>query len=265
MREARLGLMVLGVAALVWRLAALVDVSNSPLLEEEAGRGDVNLVVARALMGLVFLFCGATVLKRKRSKRSALFVLYAFCAAIHWGGPLYAASEHLQLAVWLAYFTVSAMLAQSAFLHFTLVFPEPWPWGTRHATRFLIYLPVAVGLVAASLAVLSAPDSASEAWRDKYFILESLQANLFALAALVILVVRYVRARSEDGPREITGPLALGAWLAVLPWLVALALEGRGVGVPGGSDVYTLFFVLIPLVCTWAILRHRPAIQAGEL
>jgi hypothetical protein len=265
MRKTRLGLTALGVAALAWRLAALIDAANSPLLDEGAGRGDIALVVARGLMGLVFLLCGATVLKHKRSRRSALFVLYAFCAAIHWGGPLSAASEQLQLAIWLLYFTVSAMLAQSAFLHFTLVFPEPWSWGRRHATRFLIYLPVALGSVAAALAALSAPDSASEAWRDKFFILEGLQANSFALASLMILVVRWARARPQDGPRAITSRMALGAWVSVLPWVVALSLESAGVRVPGGSDSYTLSFVLLPLVCTWAILRHKPAIRASDL
>ncbi len=258
MSRTRLGLILLGVAALLWRVVVLLDVDNSPLLADDATAGDAGLVIARSLMGLVFLACGAVVFQRTRNKRSAVFVLYTFCAAIHWGGPIGVASEQLQLAIWLTYFTVSAMLAQAAFLHFTLVFPEPWPWAPRHATRFLIYLPVALGVAAATFAVLLAPDPAADGWRDKYFILESLQANLFALAGLVILVIRYVRQRPVDGPRSVTGPLALGAWVAVLPWVIAMAREGAGGAVPGGSDAYVLFFVLTPLVGTWAILRHVP-------
>ncbi len=261
MSRTRLGLILLGAAALLWRIVVLLDISDSPLLADDATAGDAGLVIARSLMGLVFLVCGAIVLQRTHNKRSAVFVLYAFCAAIHWGGPIGVASEPLQLAIWLTYFTVSAMLAQAAFLHFTLVFPEPWPWAPRHATRFLIYLPVALGVVAAALAVMLAPDPAADGWRDKYFILESLQANLFALSGLVILAVRFLRQRPVDGPRSITGPLALGAWAAVLPWVLAMALEGAGVAVPGGSDAYVLFFVLTPLVGAWAILRHRPQIR----
>ena len=215
-------------------------------------------------MGLVYLACGVLVLAKTHNKRSAIFSLWAICASLHWGGPLYAADDQLQLAIWLLYFTLSAMLAEAAFLHFALVFPEPWSWGPRHATRFILYLPVALGVVAATLAVLSAPSTAADAWRDKYFILETLQANLFAALGLIVLVIRYIRARAVDGPRSITGPMAFGAWLAVLPWVIAMALESQGVAVPGGSDVYTLFFVITPLVFTWAILKHRPVISVRE-
>ena len=261
MNRTRLGLVLLGAAALLLRLLVLLDIGDAPILPEEATGWDVGLLVAKSLMGLVFLACGALVLARTSNKRSAVFVLYAFCAAIHWGGPLGVTSEPLQLAIWFAYFTISAMLAEAAFLHFTLVFPEPWPWAPRHATRFLIYLPVALGVVAATLAVMLAPDPAAEGWHDKFFILEFVQANLFALAGLVILLVRYLRARPVDGPRGITGPLAVGCWVAVLPWVIAMLLEGAGVAVPGGSDSYVLFFVISPIVCAWAILKHQPRIE----
>ena len=264
MPRTRLGLICLAAVALAWRLAVLSDLRRSPLLEDAATAAEVNLVLATSWMGLAFLACGALVLARTRNKRSAVFALYAICAAFHWGGPLHAADEQLQQAIWMLYFLVSAMLAQAAFLHFTLVFPEPWSWASRHATRLVIYFPVALGLVAGAMAVAAAPDSSGEAWQHKFLILESLQANLFAAAGLIILVIRCLRARPVDGPRSITGPMAIGAWLSVLPWVAAMALEAQGVAVPGGASAYTLLFVVAPLVFTWAILRHRPAVSVAE-
>ena len=191
-------------------------------------------------------------------------VALASFAAIHWGGPVAVGDNQLQLAIWLVYFTVSVMLTESAFLHFTLVFPEPWSWGPRHATRFVIYLPVVLGMVAAFMVLATAPDPVSDGWQGKFFILETLQSNLFALAGLVVLAIRCFRARPADGPRSITGPMAVAAWAAVLPWTAVMALESRGVAVPGGSDVYTLFFVITPLVFTWAILRYEPVSELED-
>lgn len=256
MNRTRLALFVLGAVALVWRALVLFDPASSPLLGEESSAGDLNLLFARSLMGMVFLACGAIVLRRLDSKRSAVFVLYAFCAAIHWGGPVAMSSDRSQMAAWLLYFVVSAMLAQAAFLHFTLVFPEPWRWGPRHSTRFVIYLPVALGVVAASIVLSEAPGTVADGWRDKFFILEGLQTNLFALVGLIVLAIRFVRQRPLDGPRSITGFLAFGGWASVLPWAVATALESRGIAVPGGSEPYTLCIVLMPLAFTRALFLH---------
>lgn len=261
MRRRRLALLAFSGAVLAWRIAVLVDLERSPLLSEDSTGADVTLVAARSVMGLLFLACGWVVMAKRRHEPAGLFALYAFCAALHWGGPLYAASDTAQLAIWLGYFTVSAMLAQAAFLHFTLVYPEAWSWGPHHLTRAVIYFPVVLGALGAFLAVAAMPEPASEGWQDKFFILESLQVNLFALAGLVVLVVRFVRDRPEDGPREITGPLAFGGWLAVLPWAVAAAIESQGGSVPGGAGAYTLFFALMPLVGTWALLRYQPAVE----
>lgn len=256
MNRSRLALYVVGFAALVWRAVVLFDLSSSPLLGDEPTRGDLNLLLARNLMGLAFLVCGAIVLARLRSKRSAVFSLYAFCAGVHWGGPL-AVGEELQIAVWLFYFVVSAMLAGAAFLHFTLVAPEPWRWAPRHRTRIAIYFPVVLGVLAAGLALGSGPGSPqAQAWQDKFFMLEAVQANLFALLGMIVLVIRFARAGENDGPRRLTGPMAFAAWLAVLPWVLAEAVNSMGGSVPGGADVYTLLFVLTPVVFAWALLRH---------
>lgn len=256
MSRTRLALLGIGAVALVWRAAVLFDPSSSPLLAGEPTRGDLYLLFARSLMGLVYLACGAIVLMRLRSRRSAVFSLYAFCAAIHWGGP-FAVSDELQIAVWLIYFVVSAMLAQAAFLQFTLLFPEPWAWAPRHRTRIAIYFPVVLGVIAAGLALGSGPGSSeAQAWQDKFFLLEALQANLYSLAGMVVLAVRFVRQREQDGPRSLTGPMAFAAWLSVLPWVLAMLLETRDITVPGGADVYALCFVAMPVTLTWALLKH---------
>ncbi len=256
MNRTRFALLVLGAVALLWRALVLFDPASSPLLADEPTRGDLNLLFARSLMGLVFLGCGTVVLYRLKSKRSGVFCLYAFCAAIHWGGPVAVGSDGAQMAVWLLYFLVSAMLAEAAFLHFTLVFPEPWGWGPRHSTRFALYSPVALGVLVGGITLASAPGAAADGWSEKFFILEGVQTNLFALVALIILVVRYVRAAPQDGPRPITGLLAFAGWISVLPWALATALASAGVAVPGGAEVYTLFFTLLPLAFTRALLKH---------
>ena len=264
MSRTRAGLYGLAAVALVWRVVVLANPGASPLLGDEPTRGDLNLLVARSLMGLVYLACGALILVKTRNRRSALFALSAICAAIHWGGPVAIGDNQLQLAIWLVYFTVSVMLTESAFLHFTLVFPEPWSWGPRHATRFVSYLPVVLGMVAAFMVLATAPDPVSDGWQGKFFILETLQSNLFALAGLVVLAIRCFRARPADGPRSITGPMAVAAWAAVLPWTAVMSLASRAVAVPRGSDVYTLFFVITPLVFTWAILRYEPVSELED-
>ena len=172
MRRTRTALWALGLVALLWRVVVLLNLDSSPLLGDGPTAGDTGMLVATNILGLVFLACGLIVLAKTRRKRSVVFALYAICAAIHWGGPLAASSESWQTAIWLLYFILSAMLAQSAFLQFTLLFPEPWIWAPRHSTRFLIYLPVALGVVVASMALILAPDAAGEAWRDKFFILK---------------------------------------------------------------------------------------------
>lgn len=208
-------------------------------------------------MGLLYLACGAVVLFRLRSEAASVFALYAFCAALHWGGPIAVSSSALQLAVWFVYFILSAMLAEATFLLFTLTYPVAWSWGQRRLTRLVIYLPVVLGVLLAGVALAARPEDAAAAWRGAFFTLESVQANLFAATGLIFLLVRFVRAGARDGPRRLTGPMALGAWISVLPWIVAMGVEAAGGAVPGGSNVYTLLFGLMPVSFAYALLTEQ--------
>ena len=78
-----------------------------------------------------------------------------------------------------------------------------------------------------------------------------------------MLVIRFVRVRPWDGPRNITGIMVVGGWAAVLPWVIAMAIEAQGGTVLGGADKFTLLFCLAPLAFTLAILRHTPVIRIG--
>lgn len=263
MGKTRVALWALGVFALAWRIWVFIDLRNSPLLSDAPTQNDFYLLIARGAMGLIFITCGFIVLHQTNRKRASVFALYTICAGIHWGGPFDVPDATLQTAVWLGYFLISGILAESAFLQFTLVFPEPWEWGAKHVTRMVIYAPVALGVVAATVALTITPKEAAQGWIDKFMLLEGLQTIVYPAIALVFLLVRFIRATPWDGPRNITGILVAGAWGSVLPWVITSLVEQAGGKVVGGSDIYTLFFVLLPITFTYAILRHNPVFSTG--
>ena len=262
MGRTRIALWVLGGLALAWRVAVLVTLKSSPMLPENATQADLNLLIARNVMGLIFLGCGLLVLHKTNRMRAAVFALYAISASVHWGG-VFALPDGWQMWAVYGYFIVGAILAESAFLHFSLVFPEPWNWGTKNSVRLAIYFPVALGIVAAIMGLVSDPETSGSGWFDKFMILETFQSYGFAAAGLIIFTVRFFRATPWDGPRNVTGLLMISGWLSVLPWLIAMGIEAAGQAVPGGSDVYTLAFVILPICYAYAVLNHNPVFSTG--
>jgi hypothetical protein len=106
---------------MTWRLLTFVWLEDSPLLNADPTSAEVGFVLARGLMGLGFIALGLLAMLRVPTRMSGVFALSAVSAGIYFGGPLPVSRELLQDAIWLFYFTVGAMLASAAFLHFTLI------------------------------------------------------------------------------------------------------------------------------------------------
>ncbi len=236
------------VLALGWRAA-------SPWLQRRevaAGKLEASAFYefsAFALMGLGFLVAGWIAYRRAPTDAGWAFSMYAALSALHWGGPLGTGATG-----WFVYFLLSGVLGEALFLHFALIYPEPtsaargrWAWRLLYG---------AVGLAAlVTVAVLVA----GSALHPVGLVLNhTLLPNLFALAAIVLLIVRFARATPEQ--RSATG-LRIAFWaiaLGTLPFLAVSIAEAAGVALPGGSQPYNFFFLLIPAgLCAAVIRDHR--------
>lgn len=253
-------------AAVIFALVLRLAVGWGHLLDLGEVSGDSpGLKLALGLMGLGYLACGVVVFAKVKNTASGFFALHCLAQAIHWGGPPMVASHALQSAIWLAYLTIS-MLGISAILHFTLLFPSPWKLTKRRFTWLFLYLPI---VVAGALAVgrLAATGPRAETLQTAFLVLEAAQVTLYGLLATVVIAIRYVRASQSE--RQATGlrVMLLGAVFGQLPYFVASVM------LPSGSQPYALFFLLIPLTITYAILktgsgdhdRHDRATEEDQL
>lgn len=245
---------LLFVAALVvvWRAA----VAWNDLTGIDTGGGWVK--IALGLMGLGYLACGLPVLLRVRSRPALLFTVHCLGQAVHWGGLIEPPPGDLRTTVILVYLVVS-MLGVSAFLHFTLVYPEPWRVATRRVAWFAIYVPVMLaGVIAVLWSALPGPTPFRGALLAVFGPLESIQVNLYALLGIVAIVIRFLRANREQRRGSALGVMLSGAVLAPLPWVVA-SLAGLD------AEPFTLLFILTPAALAYSILRNeRECSQDGR-
>jgi hypothetical protein len=254
---ARLTGTVIAASISVVALRITVGLRDVASLGVEPGN-EAALRVALGVMGLGYLACGLVAFWRARSTASALFTLHGICQAIHWGGPVRVSSDTFQLAIWFLYFTIS-MLGISALLHFTLLFPQRWSIASRKSTRLFLYLPVVLAAVlAASRIMLPSSIPAGDALQSSFFILETVQVNLYDLLAIIVIAVRFGRATGQERRTCGLGVMLAGAVVGPLPYLVAILIQSfvPAITIPGGlgSQPYTLFFILTPLAFTYAIL-----------
>ncbi len=212
----------------------------------QSSEPDAGMMLALGVMGLGFLVCGLTAVSRVRTAASQLFVLYCLGQAVHWGGPPEVASQNLQVAIWLVYFLIS-MLGISAILHFTLLFPSRWLLADRRVTRLFLYGPIALAaLLAVFRMVLAGPRG--DGLQSAFFALEMLQINLYGLLASIVIAIRFARASRSERRAGLSVMLA-GVLLGQLPYLTASILA------PDVAQPLTLFFLLIPIAVTLAILK----------
>ena len=214
------------------------------------------VMLGGAAMGLVFLSCGWFAFLRVGHGASWLFALYGLAEFVHWGGYPSPGSESLQNAVWTVLF-LSTMCAASLFLHFTLVFPEPWPSASSRKIRVALYGPPVVGLL---LGLAMMVRLAEQALLIAFALLQNLQAYLYTIIALIVVIVRLRRMSSlERGSSGLR--LLLWTYLAAtVPYLTVMIVEAAAptVSIPGGGSFpYTLLFTLIPLSVATAIIRNE--------
>lgn len=234
--------------ALLWRLSA-------PWLQRrEVAAGKLELTAfyefsAFAVMGLGFLLAGWIAYRRAPTDAGWAFSMYAALSALHWGGPLGTGATG-----WFVYFLLSGVLGEALFLHFALIYPEPaaassgrWAWRLLYgAVGIAALVTVAVLVVGSALHPVG------------LVLNHTLLPNLFALAAIALLVLRFARATPEW--RSATG-LRIAFWaivLGTLPYLAVSVAEATGATLPGGSQLYNFFFLLIPAgLCAAVIRDHR--------
>ena len=107
--------------------------------------------------------------------------------------------------------------------------------------------------------------SSSSTLQSSFFLLKTVQTNLYPLLGIIGIVVRFVRANKEE--RQAFG-LTIVLWgnlVAVLPYLAAVLMESLApaITLPGGQGAlpFTLFFILTPVSFTFAILKSYHSIQ----
>ncbi len=259
-------LIVLSILTVSWRLSVGLD-QVALLTIEEPGK-EVALRLVLGAMGLGYLICGLVAFFRVRSLPSVFFALHAICQAIHWGGPLKASSQDLQIAIWLLYFTIS-MLGESFLLYFALLFPRRWSIASRTSTRLFLYLPVALAAaVATAVVVLPSSSPAVAGLQSLFFMLEAVQVNLYALLTIIVIAVRFGRASGTDRRAFGLGVMLSGMVVGVLPYLAVVVTQSvaPGIAIPGGlgSQSYTLFFILGPLALTYALLKSHGSQLRGS-
>lgn len=70
-------------------------------------------------------------------------------------------------------------------------------------------------------------------------------------------MIRFARATPAERYADGLTFLLLGMALGVGPYLGVLIAGATGTSLPGGSQPYNLFFILMPIGFCAAILRHR--------
>lgn len=234
--------------ALLWRVA-------SPWLQRRAvDAGSLDEATfyeysAFAALGLSFLVSGWVASRYAPTRAGWAFSMYAAYSAIHWGGPL-----ATNASGWFLYFLLSGVVGEALFLHFALIYPEPVA-----AARGTLIWRCLYGVVGAAALLTAAVLLSGGSLNSVGLIVNhTLLPNLFALAGIVLLIVRFARATPEE--RSKTG-LRIAFWavvLGTLPYLGVLVAEAAGLQLPGGPQPYNFFFLLIPVgLCAAVIRDHR--------
>lgn len=218
--------------ALGWRFAAFVWPSEHVVIEQ-------SLQVPVALLGVLFLSCGAYVYVRRRDAPSFIFFVYGLGNAVHWGGSV-AAPGAAELAMFFVYLSFTG-LGDAALLHLALIYPSRAVVERRLLA--VLYLPA---LAAMALAPIAGLLSLSILGAAAAVIL--LAANLLSLIAGVAFVWRYVGLESRTRRASKLGPVIY----AGIPSAV-VGLLGAGGAFPGHPDALNLLLGIFVVTLGFAL------------
>lgn len=224
-------------AVLLWRIIVLAALDGS----ESAW----PLNLARNTMGLTFVACALAVLVKGASHR--LFVAYALCAGLHWGGPIAVDSDYGQTILTLFYLTVSGCLASALLFHFALSYPKT-ERRLSSTVLGLIYVSSVLCAVCLVGAMVTLSGGDSNGFVQAYQLVYFASTTLLGLGSLLSFVIKAIRSSASS--RHRLHWMALGSWAGVLPWLVANLYGDEGL-----AELSTLGFVLIPLSIAAALVH----------
>jgi PAS domain S-box-containing protein len=216
---------------------------------------DRSMNAGLRLIALIYLGIGIYVLLRRwtapRSTHFYLFCLVSFIYyAFHYTGKL---NQFDQEVYWAN--VVAELLQPALFLHFVLVFPERKGVVRRHRwVAALVYLPAAL-LLSMRIGAWEWAE-ASEVLRWQLDRLSMMHNATWMLLAAVVLWHTYEHASSPILRQQMKW-VTRGTILAILPWIVYVAIYVSG-GIAGTAvKLSVLSLVLLPLTFGYAIFRYR--------
>jgi hypothetical protein len=218
---------------------------------EPAGNAARSLVTA--VVGLVFLLSGITAYVRAPSTTTFLFAVVGLCFGLSMlPGPYIQAPAQRTFVSFTSFLALLAGFA--ALLHLMLVFPCRKVVITRRWTRQLVYVPVAVVLLAGIPVVLAGPSTDRSG--VALAILSGIVMLGYAVFSVAALVHSFVKAKPTDRRGQGLNVLLAGLVLGLLPIGVTV-LAGMFVRVdllPGGGYIQ-LTLVLIPVSIALALVK----------
>jgi hypothetical protein len=219
---------------------------------EPAGDAATSLVIA--LVGLIFLLSGIIAYVTAPSTTTFLFAVVGLCfGASMLPGPYIQAPAQrtfVSFVVFLALFSGFAAL-----LHLMLVFPYRKEVIKQRWTRYLLYLPVAIVLLAETPAVLGGPSTGLPGVTLAYF--NGIVLLGYAVLSVLALVHSYVRANPTDRQNGGLNILLAGLIVGLLPIgaTVVAGMFGVRVDLLPGANYYQLTLVLIPASIALALVK----------
>lgn len=193
-----------------------------------------SLRIPFALLGLLFLGCGAIAWWRRRDRFTTVFLAFGLGGGLHWGGSIGSDSFVGEWSLFFFYLSISA-IADAAILHLALIYPG----GGRIplAGRVALYSPAMLAAIV-TLLVGVLPRETLEAIGGGILLF----ANLFTIAAGVTFIGRcFVLDRSSARAARlplIATAMVLGSALAIL---------GAAGVLPGQAEAWNLALAIIPI------------------
>ncbi|MEE9253927.1 MAG: hypothetical protein V3U43_03260 [Pseudomonadales bacterium] len=183
------------------------------------------------LMGLTFLGAAIYTYIVQRLAHSGLAAGYLAMGALHWGG--YYVFGEGQVASVIAYLVFSGVIGETLLLNFALMLTRG-PLGV--AARSFIYVLPALCIIVGIWAMFAA------GMIDYFLVAHTVQSNLYALAAIVFLLIAWGRPHARGlGLALLVGALPYVAAEAAVALVGPIDLLGRGI------EPVNLFFVVGPL------------------